>query len=102
MIEITRAETDRDLEAWRQVRLAVLPNERAITVEELRAAATPETVHLLAELGGELAGSGIAGRSDLLEYGFVAPRVLPAMRRRGVGTALLRAFAETIPEAVEA
>jgi mycothiol synthase len=87
---IREAVTDTDLEAWRRVRLAVLPHERAATVEEMRAAATLETLWLLAELDGELAGSGTAGRSDLPAYGFVAPRVLPRARRLGVGTALLR------------
>jgi mycothiol synthase len=90
VIALRRAETDVDLEAWRQVRLAVLPNERCGSVEEIRSGAAPESLFLLAELDGEVAGSGIAGRSDLVGQGFVAPRVLPGSRRRGVGTALLR------------
>jgi GNAT superfamily N-acetyltransferase len=49
---------------------------------------------LLAELDGEVAGSGYAGPSDMAGRGFVAPRVLPAWRRRGVGTLLLRALAD--------
>jgi GNAT superfamily N-acetyltransferase len=93
MIELRSAETDADLEAWRQVRVAVLPNERTGTVEELRRTATPGHVLLLAFLDGELAGSGVAGRSDMAGQGFVAPRVLPAARRCGVGTQLLRALA---------
>jgi GNAT superfamily N-acetyltransferase len=93
MIEIRRAEGDADLEAWRQVRIAVLPNERAGSVEEIRRAATPESLLVLAELDGKVVGSGIAGRSDLAGQGFVAPRVLRAARRRGVGTALLRELA---------
>ena len=36
-----------------------------------------------------LVGSGFAGLSDAPGRGFVAPRVLPEARRRGVGTALL-------------
>jgi mycothiol synthase len=92
-VALRPAESDVDLEAWRQVRIAVLPNERAGSVEEIRRTATPESLFLLAELGGELAGSGIAGRSDLAGQGFVAPRVLPHMRRRGVGMALLRDLA---------
>jgi mycothiol synthase len=89
MIEVRKAESDADLEAWRQVRLAVLPNESAGTVEHMRALETPERLVLLAELDGELAGSGLADRSDT-GNGFVAPRVMPEKRRRGVGTALLR------------
>jgi len=91
VIEIRRAESDADLEAWRSVRIAVLPNERCDSVEALRRGATPETLYTLAFLDGELAGSGFAGRSDL-GGGALAPRVLPDARRRGVGTALLRAL----------
>lgn len=96
MIAVRPAETDADLEAWRQVRMTVIPNERCGSVEEIRRSATPRSLFLLAELDGELAGSGIAGRSDLAGQGFLAPRVLPAARRRGVGTALLRALAEHV------
>ena len=94
MIELRPVETDADIEAWRQVRIAVLPNERASTVEEIRRAETPEQLMILAELDGELAGSGVAGRSDVGGHGFVAPRVLPDKRRRGAGTALLARLAE--------
>ncbi len=90
---IRPAETDGDLEAWRRVRLAVLPNERALSVAEMRAMADDETLYLLAELDEELAGSGLSGRSSF-DYAGLHPRVLPAMRRRGVGTALLRALAD--------
>jgi mycothiol synthase len=93
MIAVRPAETDADLEAWRHVRMAVLPNERCASVEEMRRSATPGSIYLLAELDGEVAGSGIAGRSDLGGQGFVAPRVLREARRRGIGTALLRALA---------
>jgi mycothiol synthase len=94
MIAGRAAETDADLDAWIRVRRAVLPNESAGTVELLRARAKPENVLLLAGLDGEIAGSGIAGRADVREQAFVAPRVLPDRRRRGVGTALLRRLAE--------
>lgn len=93
MIVVRPAETDADLESWRQVRIAVLPNERAAQVEELRRGMTPETLYLLAELDGEAVGSGVASRSDLAGQGSLAPRVLPEARRRGVGTALLRELA---------
>ncbi len=96
MIELRRAETDADLEAWRQVRIAVLPNERSQSVEEMRRGESPEQVLLLAQLGGEVVGSGFAGRSDLAGQGFLAPRVVPDARRRGVGTALLRALADHV------
>lgn len=87
------AETNEDLEAWRRIRLEILPNERAMTVEWMRSTMTPERVYLLAELDGELAGSGLGGRSDLGHAG-LHPRVLPWARRRGVGTAILLALGE--------
>jgi mycothiol synthase len=91
-IEIRVAETDADLEAWRQVRIAVLPDERCASVEWMRNSMTPERVYLLAELDGVVAGSGLGGRSSF-GYAGLHPRVLPDFRRRGVGTALLRALA---------
>src|SRR5215218_7316416 len=89
MIVVRRAETDADLEAWIRVRRAVLPNETAGSVDELRARESAERVLFLAEVDGELAGSGLADRSDMAGRFGVAPRVLPGFRRRGVGTALL-------------
>jgi mycothiol synthase len=87
-IVIRVAESDGDLESWRWVRTAVLPHERALPVADMRAMATHETLYVIAELDGELAGSGLGGRSSF-DYAGVHPRVLPAARRRGVGTALL-------------
>jgi GNAT superfamily N-acetyltransferase len=96
VIAVRRAESDADLEAWRRVRIAVVPNERAQTVDELREALTPTQLYLLAELDSRVAGAGVAGRSDLAGQGFLSPRVLPRARRRGVGTALLRELAEHV------
>jgi GNAT superfamily N-acetyltransferase len=96
MIQVRPAESDADLEAWRRVRIAVVPNERAQTVDEMREALTPAQLYLLAELDGRVAGSGVAGRSDLAGQGFVSARVLPEARRRGVGTALLRKLADHV------
>jgi mycothiol synthase len=93
MIELRVAASDAELEAWRRVRMAVLPNERTATVGELRAQALPETLHLLALVDGDVAGSGVANRSDT-GGAFTQPRVLRRHRRRGVGTALLRALTE--------
>ncbi|HEV2377610.1 MAG TPA: GNAT family N-acetyltransferase [Streptosporangiaceae bacterium] len=86
--------SDGDYEAWRQVRLAVVPYERAPSVPELRERAGDQRSHFLAELDGRLAGSGIVGKSDLAGRGSLAARVLPAHRRLGAGTALLRVLAE--------
>jgi GNAT superfamily N-acetyltransferase len=92
MITIRRAETDADVQAWIDVRRAVVPTESAGTVEQQRARTPATTLMLLADLDGQLAGSGIAGVSDLRDRAFVAPRVLPELRRRGVGTAVLNAL----------
>jgi mycothiol synthase len=96
MIEIRQVETDADIEAWRRVRTAVVPNERVASVEEMRRTQASDHLLLLAELDGKLAGSGIAGKSDLADSGFVAPRVLEGARRHGIGTALLRPLAEHV------
>ncbi len=92
-VRLRVAESDADLEAWRRIRLEILPNERAMTVEWMRSTMTPERIYLLAELDGALAGSGLGGRSDLGHAG-LHPRVLPWARRHGVGTALLLALGE--------
>jgi len=89
-IEVRVAESDADLEAWIHVRRTLFPNESAGSVERQRELAAAGRLLLVAELDGELAGSGIADRSSNLERAFLVPRVLPAMQRRGVGTALLR------------
>jgi GNAT superfamily N-acetyltransferase len=93
MIAIRPVESDADLQAWIDVRREVVPTESAGTVEQHRARNESKSVLMLvAEVGGELAGSGMAALSDLRDRAFVAPRVLPAMRRRGVGTTILRAL----------
>ena len=92
-ITIRLAGSDEDYAAWRQVRLAVVPNERADSVEDLRAQAGPQHQFLIAEVDGVLAGSGVVGKSDLAGWGAVAARVLPDWRRRGVGTEILRELA---------
>ncbi len=88
--------TDEDYEAWRQVRIEVVPGERCDTVAELRAQDSADRLLVLAVLDGTVVGSGIADRSDTAGGGFVAPRVRPAYRRRGVGSALLPRLADHI------
>jgi GNAT superfamily N-acetyltransferase len=95
MIELRPCESDADFEAWRRVRIAVMPYERTDSVEELRQQTSAERLMLLAYRNGELAGSGVGGRGDTAS-GFAAPRVLPEQRRNGVGTALLHALAEHV------
>ncbi len=96
MIRIYPATTDAELEEWRRIRIAVLPNERAASVEEMRRSDTRDRLLLLAELDGEVVGAAVGGKADLAGTGFVAPRVLESARRRGVGTALLRALADHV------
>lgn len=85
--------TDDDYEAWRSVHLAVLPDERCDTVAQMRAEDSSHRLLLLAELDGQVVGSGVAGRSASPGIGYVAPMVRPERRRRGVGSALLHALA---------
>jgi mycothiol synthase len=93
MIVVRPVETDADREAWIRVRRVVIPDESAGTVAEHRARESEERLLLLAEFDGELAGSGLADRSDIAGRFGIAPRVLPDFRRRGLGTALLRELA---------
>jgi mycothiol synthase len=96
VIRVYPPESDAHLEAWRRVRMAVLPNERAASVEEMRRTQTADRLLLLAELDGEVAGAAIGGKSDLAGSGFLAPRVLDGARRQGVGTARLRTLADHV------
>lgn len=73
--------------------MAVLPDERAQTVAEMRAAVTDDPLYLLAEIDGEVVGSGLSGRSSF-DYAGLHPRVVPGKRRLGVGSALVRALAD--------
>ena len=82
------AVTDADLDAWRAVRRAVLPNESTITIEQLRSRESPQRLMVIAEVDGELAGHGFTDVSSYAD-GFVVPRILPAFRRRGIGSAVL-------------
>jgi len=93
MIELRACETDADYEAWLGVRRAVLPHERAPSLDELKASIGPNDLNLLAHLDGELAGSGLVNRSDT-GRAHLAPRVLPERRGRGVGRALLQRLAD--------
>ena len=96
MVVVREAVSDEDLEAWRRVFMVVVPNERAVSVAEMRGTARKDLLRLLAEEDGAVVGSGIAGPSDFPDAGWVAPRVLPTARRRGVGTELLRVLARHV------
>jgi mycothiol synthase len=91
---IRPAITDADYEAWRAVRIAVLPYERCPSVAELRDLDRPGRLLLLAEIDGQIAGNGLADRSGDGQRASLTPRVHPDFRRRGLGTALLRVLAD--------
>ncbi|GAB3019702.1 hypothetical protein GCM10011376_28900 [Nocardioides flavus (ex Wang et al. 2016)] len=97
-VEIIPCVTDDDLDAWRRVRIAVVPYERTQSVAELRDSDTPDRLLLLAREDGRVVGHGMAKRSESTGAGTVIPRVLPEHRRRGVGTALLQRLVEHVEE----
>ena len=88
---IRPARTDHDLDAWNHVRRITLPNEPIATIEQLRAMIAEDgRLFLLAEELGSVVAHGVAAPSNLAD-GFVAPRVLPAHRQRGIGSLMLGA-----------
>jgi len=93
MIELRMVEGDTDVAAWAGLKSTVVPNE-PVTAEQVRASDEPGRLLLLAELDGVLAGCGIGAPSHFEGLAFLAARVLPAHRRNGVGTALVRALVE--------
>ena len=93
-MELTPCVTDEDYEAWRTVRMAVVPGERCDTVAELRAQDSPTRLLLLASADGTVVGSGMADRSETTGGAFATARVLPEHRRHGVGSAILHALAD--------
>ena len=95
-MDITRCTTDADYEAWRHVRIAVLPYERTISLAELREGDSPERLLVLARVDGTVVGSGLSDRAESARSGSVIPRVLLAHRRRGIGTALLHHLADHV------
>ena len=89
-IEVRRAESDADLEAFIRIRRALLPNESGGTIELYRDQMRRQDVCLVVgELDGEVVGSGVVQLSDMGDRFSLKVRVLPHARRRGVGTAVL-------------
>lgn len=93
MIELRVVATDSDYDAWAAIKTAVVPNEPT-TAQLVRAGDDDGRLLLLASLDGVDAGCGVAGLSDFGGRAFMAARVLPECRRRGVGTELVRALSE--------
>jgi mycothiol synthase len=93
MIELRVAGQPADLELWAALKSRVAPNE-PITAERLAATDEPGRLLLLASLDGAPAGCGIGALSSFANRAFTMARVLPEHRRRGVGSALVRALVE--------
>jgi len=95
-MEIAACVTDADYEEWRQVRIAILPYERTLSLAELLEGASPERLVLIARVDGTIVGSGMSDRAESANAGSAIPRVLPDHRRRGIGTALLQRLADHV------
>lgn len=89
---IRPAETRADLEAHAACWRAVWP-EDAVSVDFIldRIAREPERLYLNALEGDRVVGTGFVGRSSRPGHRPVAVTVLPELRRRGLGGALLEA-----------
>jgi GNAT superfamily N-acetyltransferase len=89
-----RVASDAELEEYVAIWNEVTPDEPAdLRQQRERRERDPQRLYLLAEVDGATVGAGFAGRSDTPGRGFLSPRVVPAARRRGVGSALLRELA---------
>jgi mycothiol synthase len=88
---ISRAESDADLEAWREVWNAVTPREPSAPLESIRRRIErqPERLYLVATEETETVGLGFAGPAQSPGRTALAVRVLPSHRRRGIGSKLL-------------
>lgn len=92
MIDLRVVATDAELDLWAAIKSTVVPNE-PVTAEQMRASDEQGRLLLLADLAGRPAGCGIAAPSHFGGRAFVAVRVLPESRRRGVGRELVCALA---------
>ena len=90
---IRAVESDADLDAWVAVKNAVVPNE-PVTAEQVRNSNEEGRLLLLAEEDGVVSGCAIAGLSNFGGKAFIAVRVLPEFRRRGLGRALFDVCAD--------
>jgi mycothiol synthase len=99
-VRVRPAAQDAELEAYVAVWNAAVPEDVPAVVEQQRERLErdPRRLYLLAEQNGRPVGCGYAGPSDAAERGFVAPRVLPADRGRGIGALLLGRLASHLEE----
>jgi mycothiol synthase len=99
-VRVRPVETDADLDAYVAVANEAVPDDIPWDVRQQRERLErdPRRLYMLAVVGGAPVAVGFAGPSDNAERGFVAPRVLPASRRRGIGSALLVRLADHLEE----
>jgi mycothiol synthase len=93
-IHIEHPSSDEQVEAWAEIMWRV--DDLRMDVDEFRHyfAQDTESLWALAYLEGEPAGTGVGRPSSLAGADYAAARVLPELRSRGVGSALLAAIAE--------
>jgi mycothiol synthase len=93
-IRIEHPEADEQVEAWAEILHAV--EGLRMDVAELRHSFVQdrESLWALAYLDGKPAGLGVGRPSSIPGEHYAAARVLPEVRRHGVGSALLNAVAE--------
>jgi mycothiol synthase len=94
VIDLRAVEADADYEAWARIKTAVVPTEPTTVAEVRKYDGEPGRLLLLADLDGETVACGVTGRSSFGGRAFMAVRVLPGFRRRGVGHALVAALSE--------
>jgi mycothiol synthase len=99
-VRVRPVETDADLDAYVAVANEAVPDDIPWDVRQQRERLERDRrrLYMLAVVGGAPVAVGFAGPSDNAERGFVAPRVLPASRRRGIGSALLVRLADHLEE----
>ncbi len=93
-IHIEHPESTEQIEAWADIMLRV--DGLRMDVDEFRHSFEQDTESLwaLAYLDGAPAGTGVGRPSSLMGADYAAARVVPELRGRGVGSALLEAIAE--------
>jgi mycothiol synthase len=94
VIALRAVESDADYEAWARIKTAVVPSEPTTVADVRKYDGEPGRLLLLADLDGKTVACGIAGRSSFGGRAFMAVRVLPRCRRRGIGHALVAALSE--------
>src|SRR4051794_34004039 len=93
MISLRPVESDDDYDTWARIKTIVVPSEPTTAADVRKYDGEPGRLVLLADVDGEDVGCGVTGRSSFGGRAFLAARVLPQARGRGVGRALVAALA---------